>query len=75
MRRGVVREPRIPPDVRLVELAVEGIPAWYRLHVGENLSCSCNLMGADPECDVGHALHRLSTAARAGLLDRHKVSA
>jgi hypothetical protein len=65
VRRGVVREPRIPPDVRLIEMATEGIGAFYRLHVGSGVPCGCNLMGPDLGCDVGQALYRLSAKERA----------
>lgn len=65
----------VPGDERLVELSLEGVPAWFRLHVGQGLPCSCSLMGPGADCDAGYALHRLSASARAGRLDRHKAVA
>jgi hypothetical protein len=73
--KPALREPRIPPDERLVELVLEGIGAWFRLHTSEPVSCGCNMMGPDAACDVGHSLWRLSARARAGQLDRHKAVA
>lgn len=75
MKPDVTRNPRIPADERLVELALEGIPAWFRLHVSQGLPCSCGLMGPGADCDVGTALYRLSASARRGGLDWHKRAA
>lgn len=72
MSRPLTAHPFVPADERLVELALEGIDAWYRLHVGGGETCGCNLMGAEVGCNVGEALYRLSSRARAGQLDLHK---
>ncbi len=68
--RGVTRMPRIPPDVRLAELAFEGCEQWFTRHVRESLTCYCGHVEADPLCDRGVALFRLSVAAKAGKLDK-----
>jgi hypothetical protein len=71
VKAGVIRTPRIPADIRLVELASVGLEGFFALHATESLTCLCTKAGPEVTCDLGWALHRLSRAALLGTLDNH----
>jgi hypothetical protein len=62
------------PDARALELARMGIEGFFWDHAKNGLTCLCDPTPggkADPECDVGWSLYRLSEKAKAGKLDDH----
>lgn len=57
-----MRHPAAHVDERTGDLSRIGVGAWYLDHVGKihhGVTCGCQLLEPDEECDLGMALFRL----------------